>query len=159
MYFKPFSSIVLKKFYIEDLDQDTLLYVDDFSARLDFRSIRDLKIIMNKAELTSGKFSLKKYKDSTTNLTFIQNYFKSSGEKSAERKGIDFTFPDLAFENMDLKYRDYSEEEVDYGINYGDIHLSSFSGTLKEIDFKNYIFKADVQNLAFKEKSGLVVKD
>lgn len=159
MYFKPFSSIVLKKFYIEDLDQDTLLYVDDFSARLDFRSIRDLKIIMNKAELTSGKFSLKKYKDSTTNLTFIQNYFKSSGEKSAERKGIDFTFPDLAFENMDLKYRDYSAGEVDYGINYGDIHLSSFSGTLKEIDFKNYIFKADVQNLAFKEKSGLVVKD
>src|SRR5690606_14568365 len=67
--------------------------------------------------------------------------------------------PDLAFENMDLKYRDYSAGEVDYGINYEDIHLSSFSGTLKEIDFKNYIFKADVQNLAFKEKSGLVVKD
>src|SRR5690606_10298804 len=80
------------------------------------------------------------------------------GEKEVEqKKGIDFTFPDLTFENMDLKYKDYSAKKVEYGINYGDIHLTSFSGKLNEIDFKNYIFKADVQNLVFKEKSGLIV--
>src|SRR5690606_22057083 len=45
------------------------------------------------------------------------------------------------------------------GINYGDVHLSSLSGKLKEIDFKNHFFKATIQKMAFKEKSGLHIKE
>lgn len=157
VYFKPFSSIFLKEFYVEDLDRDTLFYVDEFSARLDFRSLRNSRITMSKLELKEGKFSLKKYTDSTTNITFIQDYFKPA-EKGGRKKGLDFILSDIAFQGMDLRYKDYAAEPVESGINYGDVHLTSLSGKLNEIDFKSHLFKADVQNLVFKEKSGLNVK-
>src|SRR5690606_23931499 len=35
IYFRPFNSIHLKKFYIEDHDRDTLLFVDELLADLD----------------------------------------------------------------------------------------------------------------------------
>ncbi len=159
IYFKPFSSILLTKLYVEDLEMDTLLYVDEFSARLDFRSVLNAKIMINKVELKGGKFALKKYKDSTSNLTFIRDYFKSEEKGGEKNKGIDIIVPDLSFQGIDFKYKDYAAREVERGIDYGDVHLSSLSGKLEGIDFKNHFFKATIQKLAFKEKSGLEIKE
>lgn len=159
VYIKPFSSVILKKLYVEDLDKDTLFYVDEFTAQLDFRAFRNSKITISNLELKGGKFSLKKYKDSTSNLTFIQNYFKSERKGGEKKKGFDVILSQLRFREIDLKYRDYAAERVESGINYGDVHLSSLSGELNDINFEDHLFKADIQNLVFKEKSGLIVKE
>src|SRR5690606_2758560 len=63
IYFQPFNSIQIKKFYIEDRDQDTLLFVDEFLADLDFRSIWNNKLTVNGIEISRGKVSIKKKLD------------------------------------------------------------------------------------------------
>lgn len=159
VYFKPFSSITLKHLYIEDLDRDTLLYVEDFSGRLNFRSIRRSRITIGNIELDNGTFSLKKYRDNSTNLTFIQDYFRPTKTGAKKEEGLELIFSDVSFKGMDLKYRDYSSAVTESGINYGDVHLSALGGTLRDIDLKTHIFKASLEGLTFREKSGLIVEE
>lgn len=158
IYIKPFSSIVLRELYIQDLEQDTLFFVDEFSAKLDFQSIRASKIVLNDVEVKRGKLFLKKYENNTTNLAFIINYFRSPETERKTKKGIRVLFPKLTFQEMDMRYQDYARKEVERGVNYGDVHLFSLTGRMKNIDFETHLFKADIEGVTFKEKSGLEVK-
>lgn len=158
IYFKPFSSFYLKEFYIQDLDQDTLLYVKELSANVNLKSIRKSKIKINKIGLEGGRFSLKKYPDSTTNLDFLINYFSTEEEKEKENT-TKLILSEVDFIDMDMRYRDYSAEPVLKGVNYGDVHLYALNGLIKDIDFTDHLFKGKIENLNFSEKSGLRVNN
>ena len=158
IYIKPFSSIVLKDLYIQDLEHDTLLYVDELSAKIDLRSIRQSNLILNRVQIKGGSFFLKKYTDETTNLTFIIDYFSTAEKEDQHKKAIKVLFPTLSFQDMEMRYRNYASQKVEKGVDFGDVSLYSLSGKLNNIDFENYLFKADVEALAFKEKSGLELK-
>ncbi|MDO8991645.1 MAG: hypothetical protein Q7U83_01185, partial [Daejeonella sp.] len=77
LYIKPFKSVVLDSLYIQDLEKDTLLFSPKFIVDLDYFSLRERKITVKLLQIENGKFFLKKYKDQSTNLTFILNYFSS----------------------------------------------------------------------------------
>ena len=155
IYIKPFSSIVLKDLYIQDLEHDTLLYVDELSAKIDLRSIRQSNLILNRVQIKGGSFFLKKYTDETTNLTFIIDYFSTAEKEDQHKKAIKVLFPTLSFQDMEMRYRNYASQKVEKGVDFGDVSLYSLSGKLNNIDFENYLFKADVEALAFKEKRSL----
>jgi len=160
IYFKPFSSIEIKKFYIEDQKQDTLLYFDEFQAQLDLRSIWNSELTMNDLIVRNGKISIKKNLDSTTNFTFIQDYFAPKKKsKTKPEKKFDFYLPDATLDNIDFRYINYfSTGEVE-GINFNDLHIYALSGKLDEIDYVNHIIQTSAHNLTFREKSGVFVKN
>ena len=160
IYFRPFNSIQIKKFYIEDQEQDTLLYFDEFQAKLDLSSIWNSKITINDLKVKNGKVFIKRQLDSTTNFTFIQNYFspKSTVNKKPGRK-LDLILPTATLDNIDFRYRNYFSKVPVKGINFNDIHIYALSGKLNAIDYVNHILQTSVQNLTFKEKSGVFVKN
>lgn len=160
IYFKPFSSIQIKKFFILDQERDTLLYFNDFQAKLDFRSIWDSKFTVNGLTVKDGKIFLKKNLDSTSNLKFLKDYFAPQGRVSStkKKKKFDFRLPDATLENIEFRYRNYLDTVKIDGVDFGDIHIYGLSGKLNEIDYVDHLFKSDVQDLTFKEKSGLFVK-
>lgn len=157
-YLKPFSSVVIEEFYLEDQRKDTLFYAEKLSAGLDLQSLFDSQITFNSIKLENGKFHLKRREDSTSNMRFLFDYFKSDRKK--EKKGrMRILFPDVELVNMDLRYKDFTKTLSAEGINFADVHLKALNGDIRGIDVENYLFKADIQHLSFFEKSGLQVKD
>ncbi|HQS51510.1 MAG TPA: hypothetical protein PLN99_06395, partial [Daejeonella sp.] len=77
LYIKPFKSVVLDSLYVQDLEKDTLLFSPKFSIDINTFSLKTRRITVNLIQIDNGKFYLKKYKDQSTNLTFILNYFSS----------------------------------------------------------------------------------
>src|SRR3546814_5826269 len=114
--------------------------------------------MINNLKISDGKISIKKQIDSTTNFTFIQRYFSPQETDPKKPAGkFDLILSSATLQNIELYYKDYFSKDVD-GINFGDLHVYSLNGKFNDIDYVNHIIKASVQELTFKEKSGVFVK-
>ena len=107
LYIKPFKSLVLEGLYVEDLEKDTLIYSPKFTVDISSFSLDQRKITIYLAQMDNGKFYLKQYKDSGTNLEFIINYFDTGTTKprSKPRKPFDVTLQKIVLNNISLKYK------------------------------------------------------
>ncbi len=157
---KPFKSLVLDSLYIQDLEKDTLLFSPKFTLDLDYFSLKERKITVRLMQMENGKFFIKKYKDQTTNLTFILNYF-SSGKTTKKKisKPYDITLGKVVLNNIEFKYKNFNNTNPVKGINFNDIQLSGLSTTILDLDTKSYLLKAGVRNMTFREKSGFYIKN
>ena len=161
LFIKPFKSLVLEGFYVQDLDKDTLLYSPRLTVDINRLSIEDRKIAVTAAQLDSGKFFLKTYKSGKTNLQFIINYFRSGSPKKPQPKGkpYDITFDKIVLNNIAFRYRNYNRNNALKRINFDDIDLYRLNTTVLNLDTKSHLFKAQVNNLTFREKSGFYLKN
>lgn len=162
LYIEPFQSLVLEDLYIQDKDKDTLLYTHKFNIDIADLSFSKRKINVRSIALNRGHFNLKEYKDSTTNLSFIINYFDSgtpSEKKKATGKPYDLLFSKIILKGMTFKYKNFAYTEPVKGVNFDDVELRDLNATLFDLDFTKHLFKADVRNLSFREKSGFVVNE
>src|SRR5690606_21739306 len=124
---RPFKSLVLEGLYVEDLQQDTLLYSPKFSIDLNFLSVKARKISVNTVELDQGKFYLKDLKDKTTNLDFIINYFNSGkrrAKKKASRKPDSVTVDQIQLNDDELRAEEFLMEREIRTSDYADNLLS-----------------------------------
>lgn len=160
LYIKPFKSVVLDSLYIQDLEKDTLLFSPKFSIDINNFSLKARKITVNLIQMDNGKFYLKKYKDQSTNLTFILNYF-SSGKTTKKKvsKPYDITLAKIVLNNVAFKYKNFNNVNPVKGINFNDILLSGLSTTILDLDTKSYLLKAGIRNMTFREKSGFYLKN
>lgn len=156
-YFKPFSSLVLENVYIEDQERDTLLQLHALSAQLDLRQLTRGLIRVNKLSLENGDIYLKKTTDSTTNLSFILNYFRKPKQEN-NKSSLEVRLEALALQSVHFTYQNELNRSLVRGVNFNDIAIEELSGNLSAIDFKQHLFKADVKDLHFREKSGFVLK-
>lgn len=161
MYLKPFKSLVLEDFYIQDLDKDTLLSAPKLIVDISYFSpFTERKITLKQVTLENSKFYLKSYKDTTTNLTFIIDYFNTGTDTTIKKKPFDFAVNNAKIKNLNFKYKNYrTPDTILNGVNYDDIYVKHLSADLENIDTKNYILKAQINKLNFTEKSGFVLKN
>lgn len=162
LYLKPFKSLVLEGFYIQDLDKDTLLTAPKLLVDISyFAPFSERKITLQNIELDNGKIYLKTYKDSTTNLSFLIDYFNQGPIDTTKKvKAFDITIKNVVVRNLDLKYKNYLKKDtILKNVNYDDLHIMNLSTAINNLDTKNYIFKAQINHLNFREKSGFVLKD
>src|SRR5690606_24156208 len=135
-------------------------YFKEFQAKVDLRSIWESRMTVNGLVVEDGKIFIKRNADSTTNFTFLQNYFapeKKIDDKS--KKKFDFILPDATLKNIDFRYKNYFATHDVEGINFNDIHISALSGKFTEIDYVNHVLQSSIKDLTFKEKSGIFVKN
>nr|WP_294896748.1 translocation/assembly module TamB domain-containing protein [uncultured Pedobacter sp.] len=161
LYLKPFKSLVLEGFFIADLDKDTLLNAPKLTVDISyFAPFSERKIILRNIELDNSTFHLKDYKDSTTNLSFIINYFNGPVDTTVKSKPFDFVLNSATIKNLDFKYKNYRiKDTLTNSVNYDDVHITHLSTTLKNINTKDYLLKAQINNLTFKERSGFVLNN
>ncbi|SDM69509.1 Family of unknown function [Daejeonella rubra] len=160
LYIKPFKSLVLDTLYVEDREKDTLLFSPKFTVDLNFVSLKLRKISVNTIQMDNGKIYLKKYKDQTTNLAFIINYF-DTGKKTPKKKTgkpFDVILNKIVLNNIAFKYKNFNNTKPVNGINFNDIYLSNFSSTVLDLDTKKHLVKMGVKNMTFREKSGFYLK-
>jgi len=152
--------VVLEGLYIQDKEKDTLLYAPRFSVDLNLFSLRRRIVDVQTVDLNGGSFYLKKYKDNTTNLQFIINYFdsgKPEQKKKPTSRPYTVTFEKIAIHNTSFKYRNFKDSTITRQVNFNDIGLSSLNAVITDLYTKNFLFKAKVRELSFREKSGFFV--
>ena len=161
LYLKPFKSLVLEGLYIEDLEKDTLIYSPKFTVDIDYFSLKERIITINTAQMDNGKFYLKQYKDTSTNLEFIINYFDTgtTTPKKKPRKAYDVTFQKIILNNIALKYKNFNVDTVIKGVNFNDVSLRNLNATIVGLDTRNHLVAADFRNVSFREKSGFYLKN
>ncbi len=160
IYIKPFKSLVLDSLYIQDLEKDTLVFSPKFSININYFSIKERKINVKLIQMDNGKFHLKKFKDQSSNLTFILNYF-SSGKTTNKKvsKPYDISIGKVVLNNISFKYKNFNNIKPVKGVNFNDIDLKRLSTTILDLDTKSYLLKAGVRNMTFREKSGFYLKN
>ncbi|WP_423147643.1 translocation/assembly module TamB domain-containing protein [Rubrolithibacter danxiaensis] len=162
IYIKPFKSLVLEGLYVQDLQKDTLLYAPKLTVDIGYFSLDERKITINTLQLDSSMFYLKDYKDKTTNLQFIINYFDTgtpSTQKKKKRKPYDINLEKIVLNNIGFRYKNFRVDTVINGINFDDILLKNLNGTFLHLDTRNHLAKFDVKHLSFYEKSGFYLKN
>jgi hypothetical protein len=162
LYLKPFKSLVLEGLYIQDLDKDTLLKAPKLLIDISyFAPFSERKITLQNIELDNGKVYLKTYKDSTTNLSFIIDYLNQGPIDTTKKiKPFDITINNVIVRNLDFKYKNYlKKDSIFKNVNYDDLHIMNLNAAINDLDTKNFIFKAQINHLNFREKSGFVLKD
>jgi hypothetical protein len=158
---KPFKSLLLKGLYVQDLEKDTLLFAPELEVDISyFAPIKERKITLNQVNLTNAQFYLKAYKDTTTNLSFITNYFNTGKKDSTVSEPFDFTINNVKITKLNFKYKNYRvADKKTESINYNDVDIKDLSAEIKNLDTKDFVFKAQVNHLKFREKSGFILND
>ena len=161
LHIKPFKSLVLDTLYVQDREKDTLLFSPKFTVDLNFISLKLRKLSVKSVQMDNGKIYLKKYKDKTTNLAFIIDYF-NAGKKTVKKntsKPFDLILNKIVLNNIAFKYKNLNNTKSVNGINFNDIYLRNFSSTILDLDTKNHLVSFGLKNMTFKEKSGFYLKN
>ena len=161
LYIKPFKSLVLDSLYIEDREKDTLLFSPRLTIDLNLLSLKLRKVSVNTIQMDNGKFHLKQYRDSATNIQFIINYFDTGDATPTKkpRKAYDVTIDKIVLNNIAFKYQNFNNTKPVKGVNFNDIDLRNLSTTILNLDTKNHLVKAGFRNLTLREKSGFYLKN
>lgn len=153
---------MLEDLYVQDLDKDTLLFSPSFTVDINTFSLKQRKIDISNLALDGGQFYLKTYKNRKTNLQFIIDYFagtKPRTPKKPRKKPFEVMLRKVALNNIAFRYHNFNRNNKLKRINFDDINLYNFSTTLLNLDTKNHLLKAQVNNLTFREKSGFYLKN
>lgn len=161
IYIKPFKSLVLEDLLVLDQQKDTLLNTPKFLVDLNQFSLKQRIIDISSIQVNNGLFSLKSYKDGSTNLDFILNYFKSSGAPSVKKKKKPFSisFNRIIINNLRFKYKNQRIDTLIKGVNFDDVELTELNGIFEGLNTTDHLLQTNVKNLTFKEKSGFYLKN
>jgi len=163
LYIEPFSSVVLKDLYVLDLHKDTLLNAPKLKVDINgfslFHSIENRVLDLSLIKLDNGSVYLKKQKDSTSNLKFIIDYFSSPDTAKSTGKPWQVIFEKIAVNNLHFRYKNQLVDTVINGVNFDDIDIKHFSAVVNNMDIVHHLFKGEVHNLTFHEKSGFYIKN
>ncbi|PWS26241.1 translocation/assembly module TamB [Pedobacter yonginense] len=163
LYIKPFKSIVLEDLLVLDLQKDTLLSTPQFMVDINQLSI-DKKIIdINTIQVNNGHFFLKDFKDNSSNLDFIINYFDSGKPtvKKPKKEPYKIDFRRIILNKMSFKYKNYKAKDLSQGksVNFDNVDVKELSGIFEGLDTKTHLFKTNIKNLTLKERSGFYLKN
>jgi hypothetical protein len=163
LYIEPFSSVVLEDFYVLDKHSDTLINMPKLTVGINgfslFRSIKQRTLDLSLVELDNSSVYLKRYKDSTTNLKFIIDYFSSPDTSKSSGKPWNVIFEKVAVNNLRFRYKNYLVDTAINGVNFDDVDVKNFSTVINNMDVIHHLFKGYVHHLTLREKSGIYIKN
>lgn len=147
-----------------DQQKDTLVRTPKLTVDLlNFSIISNIRnhiIDFSLVQLDNGSVYLKKQKDSTANFKFIVDHFSSKDTTKSTGKPWKIDFEKVVLNNLHFRYKNQLSTEVTPNqVNFNDIDVQHMSTVLINPDFRNHLFKAAVNNLTLKDKSGFYLKN
>jgi hypothetical protein len=156
--FKPFRSLLLKDLYIEDLDKDTLLYVDELQVKISRISISKHGLDISAIDLKNATIGVKRYNSPREyNFDFIARYFSPTKKDTSATKPWDVTLKNINIENSTLHYQDLKYSDIDSGIDWEDVHLYKLNANIEDLNPISDSLTFKINKLSFLEGSGFVV--
>jgi len=153
-----FDLVDIEGVYVEDKIKDTLLYSEDIRVNIGDFSLSDSFVDIDEVALTNAHVNIKKFKnDSTFNFQHIVDYFASEEEYTTAASNFKVNVQKINLNNINFVYHDANSQPLSYGIDYSNLAIQHLSGEFSEFGMDEGVIKAKINNLHFKECSGLVL--
>ena len=157
--FRPFNRLQLEEIYAADLKNDTLLYVEKFSADFDFFKLLRKQFVIHSVEIDN--FDLCISKDSLNapfNFQFLIDAFSSDTAQTADSSKLQLALSHILLKDGRLRYDVFSEPFQDLGLfdaNHVEIRNLQLNAGLHFSSLEDW--SASVEKLSLDEKSGFAL--
>src|SRR5690606_4694821 len=120
-----FSEVTLKQLYVEDLQGDTLVYINKATINLGLFSWENKMVNISNIKLVKPYFNLHHPKDSVhNNLYFITNYFAPKEKSDTSSSPWQVNFESASIYQAQFTYNNDKIEALDYGVDYNHVDLT-----------------------------------
>ena len=154
-----FNKFSFDDLYIEDLQQDTLIFVDKAYANFDFWHLFKGKVLFNKVELHHFNANLMIDNKGVSNLDFIIKAFKKPKKKKSSP--IQFNFKDIKITDSRFSFINHKhllkQDSTLFDVNR--MYFSNINGDISIDYLKGDSLAARIKSLSLLEKSGLNLKN
>ena len=157
-----FNSIVLEKMLIEDLNQDTMVYVDEVKLHIDSLNLLEKKVHFGDIGLNGSRINI--LNDSTGfNFSFL--LAKSTGDETtyAGPETVNhwkITFKNFSILDSRIKYKDLLAQNTFFnGINFNDIEITKLNLSVVNAHITDSVTTFFLDNASIYEKSGFAIGD
>ncbi len=149
-----FNSIILKKVYISDQRNDTLLYTNELKAKINKINFSNNSINFNEISIKEPIVNLFIDSLNKMNYEFIIDAFTNKNDSSASAEWK-ISIDDIKVENGNFSFKKFDLKTQNSGMNYKDIQVSKINLSIKDIVKQNDSLLFNIENLSGIEKSGI----
>ncbi len=151
-----FNRISLKGVYVEDRQQDTLLYAKQVRAGFSIRQLFKNRIVIKNATLTEPHFYLAVDTANVLNLRFIIDAFRSDKPKKTQ---LVYELDRLDIKDGAFRFDNRNFDPKETGFDGRHIFVTDLNTTLSVDKFDQKVLIAEIEKLSLKEKSGVEIKE
>ena len=153
--FDLFSKVRVRGLYVEDYNQDTLLYVAHATANIDGLNIAKDGLRLSNTKMYGAKFYLRELPSGQMNIRPIVEQLQSKDGEGDFRLYID----DVDAENLSFCLEKQEHRNPEYGVDMSNLHISDISAHLTNFAVVRGALWADVEHLSMEEQSGFYVEN
>ncbi len=143
-------------FYVEDYQQDTLLYVARLDAYITRLGLFGGGVVVNRGELAGARLCLHETPDGTMNIKQIVD--RLSNPDKPRKGNFALTIRRLSVEDMEFCLEKLQHRNPPYGIDFGHMHLSGMTGHVDRLTIDGPAISADIQAFRAAERSGFALE-
>ncbi len=151
-----FNAFNINGLYVEDLDKDTLLFVDKAQIKFSPKQIFYKRLVFHNVKLEHVEANLRLFENKTNNLQFIIEAFKNP-DKDKSKEPIQFNFRNVELAHSSFRIKQIKEKEVETfkdQFNPRDIFLKDIHAKISVDYLKGDSIAAKIHSLSLREQAG-----
>ena len=145
-----FSRVRVEGFYVEDYEQDTLLYVSRARATISSLNIKRNGLCISQASAEDGCFCIREMSDGELNIRPIVAHLQNPNAKGTFRLSID----NIDAKNVEFRYERLVHRDPEYGIDYFDMQILAKEANVRNLGVAKGSVWLEVASLEAVERSG-----
>lgn len=149
--------IRIADFYVEDLRQDTLLYVRELDAYLDALGLRGEGLRFSDAVMRGARLNI--IETETGEMNIRQVVQRISNPDKPKKGKFRLELADAAIEDFALHIERLHHRNPVYGVDYGNMHFKEMHAELNRFVIDGQVIHADIAHLSFFEQSGFRLRE
>ena len=153
--FDLFSKVRVRGLYVEDYNQDTLLYVANAITNIEGLNIAKDGLRLSNTKMYGAKFYLRELPSGQMNIAPILGQLQSSSGEGDFRLYID----DVDAESLSFSLEKLERRNPEYGVDMGNIELRDISLHLRNFAVVRGAVWMDIEHLEAEDRSGFALSE
>ena len=150
------GSVLVDGLYIEDYQQDTLLYAGRVKVHIT-RISDNSGLSLRNGILSNVKLNLRETPAGVMNIKEVVNHLNI--KKNPDREPFALRVEDVRLDNLSLVIERKKHREPTYGVDYGDMHINHVSAFVDNFYVEGGVVGGYIRNFAAVEHCGFVVQN
>ena len=150
------GNILLDNFYVEDFQQDTLLYIGHAAAFLPRLGLTGDGLCFTRGRLRDVKLYLRETPEREMNIRQVVLSMSNPDRKKKGNFRLDLR--NAQVENMTLLIERLAHRNPLFGVDYGNMRFENLDLSMREFVIDGHLIMADVASLSAREQSGFVLE-
>ena len=150
------GSLRLDGFYVEDYQQDTLLYVGRLKVYLS-RFNGGQGITLRNGSITNAHLNIRETPEGEMNIKQVVD--RLSRKEREKKGGFSLKVKDVYLQNINLIVEQHEHRNPSYGIDYNDMHIEHMSALVDDFTLEGSRVGGYIRNFSAVEHCGFMVQN